>query len=79
MMFAYQTMLKKWSELKKLPLNKNQMRSTTNHMNLLISGKTKNEYIDNKRRLNFDIRKFLKLKKKKKYIGLHSVKMKFYR
>ena len=39
--FAYQTILKKWSELKKLPLNKNQMRSTTNHMNLLISGKDK--------------------------------------
>ena len=66
--FAYRTILKKWSELKKLPLNKNQMRSTTNHMNLLISGKTKNEYIDNKRRLNFDIRKFFKIEKEKKII-----------
>ena len=67
---AYKEILSKWNDLKKFPLNHDQMRSTTKHMNLLISGGSNNEFVENDRlgMKNFNIRNFFEIEKEKKII-----------
>ena len=66
---AYKEMLSEWDNLKKFPLNHDQMISTSKHIDLLISGDSNNEFIDNNSiHHNFNIRNFFKIKKNKKIV-----------
>tara|TARA_B100000035_G_scaffold314778_1_gene332225 strand:- start:754 stop:2529 length:1776 start_codon:yes stop_codon:yes gene_type:complete len=67
---AYKEILSKWNDLKKFPLDHDQMRSTTKHMNLLISGGSNNEFVENDQlgMKNLNIRNFFEIEKEKKII-----------